>query len=1191
MKTRHVDLNFIQWRLASTMFVTLIMLASWPTTATATSGLAGLGQGDTDNNTIPLLVASTVAEDSDFTPLGLVLAATSIQIVSQPPNGEAQPNTANTDIEYKPDANYCNTTPLNGFDSFTYRLNDNPGSDTVVDVTVTCINDPPVITAPASQSVNFNESRSLTGISIADVDINEDSSSNTMEVDLSVSHGTIQVTGGGASGSGTNSVALAGTQGVINAALDTVIYTPNLNYFGSDTLVIGADDLGHHGEPGPGNTDSAEIALNIAGPAPQVNNDPDVTVNEDSSVEIDVLANDNPGPGVDWLPSPLSIRKNPSNGGVQILNNNRIRYTPNSDFDQKDSFEYEACNTASKCNKATVSVAVTPRNDPPTIAPINDLTMLEGTRRTVIATVNDIDDDNGSLIVAATSDNQDLLPDVDITVSPGDTDSERRIRLRPVNNRAGSADVTVTVEDGDNASNSTTFRVTVLAPDLEISTVSDGGASVRPVNTVVYTIQYRNDGLGDATGVELEVSVPSNTFFASSGSSSGWSCNDGAPAGTACTYPVGGLAAGDVGNKSFAVTLDSGVSPAVSEVSVSVAIRDDGSNGDDINPDNNTGGDTTPIDRSVLLRASKRDTPLPSDEDNITDAGDTIVYTIILRNDSVTDAEGVTFSDTPDPNSTIVPGSVVTDKGSVVSGNDAGDQSVEIDIDTLAAGESIAIVFHVQINDPLPDNVVDVSNQGTIAGLNFPSVKTDDPDTASISDPTVTPLGPRPVLSALKSDLLANDANGNGVPSPEETLRYEVSITNRGQAPATNVLLEDTPDPATTLIAGTVSATKSSAIITQGNSSSDTGVEVRVPTLDAAETVTITFNVRINSPLTSDAIQIANQGQVKSAELPTIVTDDPDTLQADDPTRTTVAIIPVLRVDKEALITDFNEDGDKGPGDLIDYTITVRNEGTRAENIVLTDSISTVLTLIPSVPGGDLVQASRGEILAGLNPGDDTVEVAISELGGGESAIITFRAEIAEMLPADLLVVENQAVATADGLEPVWSDNPDTLAPNDSTQTPVTAAVILRAPMRDLLPAGGEIEIGDTLTYNPTIENVGNRAATNVRISGRLSNDTELMPNSVRAGTGGIVVSATPEAFEVLFPTLPAGQTRAVILDVIVRSTTNGFVENQFAVTADNMLGSVTTDDQDTDEKGDSNRTWIKNPLLDALFLPIIRTQ
>ncbi|MCH5377179.1 MAG: DUF11 domain-containing protein, partial [Planctomycetes bacterium] len=233
---------------------------------------------------------------------------------------------------------------------------------------------------------------------------------------------------------------------------------------------------------------------------------------------------------------------------------------------------------------------------------------------------------------------------------------------------------------------------------------------------------------------------------------------------------------------------------------------------------------------------TKRDTPLPSDDDNITDAGDTVVYTVVVRNNGVTDAEGMTFSDTPDPNSTIVPDSVVTDKGTILSGNGAGDQSVEIEIGTLAADEAATIVFHVQINDPLPDNIVDVSNQGTVAGLNFPSVKTDDPDTASVSDATVTPLGPRPVLTALKSDQLANDANGNGVPSPGETLRYEVSITNRGQVQATNVLLEDTPDLATTLIAGTVGATDPSAIISKGNGSGDTDVEVRIPTLDADET-------------------------------------------------------------------------------------------------------------------------------------------------------------------------------------------------------------------------------------------------------------------------------------------------------------------------------------------------------------------
>ena len=74
---------------------------------------------------------------------------------------------------------------------------------------------------------------------------------------------------------------------------------------------------------------------------------------------------------------------------------------------------------------------------------------------------------------------------------------------------------------GDNTGSDTT--PVNAAPDLTV-VKSDGGASVAPGGTVVYTLFYDNNGNQGATGVVLTETVPANTTFNAGASSAGWTC-------------------------------------------------------------------------------------------------------------------------------------------------------------------------------------------------------------------------------------------------------------------------------------------------------------------------------------------------------------------------------------------------------------------------------------------------------------------------------------------------------------------------------------------------------------------------------------------------------------------------------------------------------------------------------------------
>ncbi|MCB0045861.1 MAG: DUF11 domain-containing protein [Caldilineaceae bacterium] len=1097
------------------------------------------------------------------------------------------------DIEYKPNANVCTTGGPP--DSFTYQLNNNTATNYTADVIINCLNDPPVLTLPGAQAVTFETAKVLPPIEVKDVD----AGSSILVFNLSVSSGTVDLASTvgltNVVGNGTAAVSGEGPLSSLNAAFNGITYTPDSGAL-ADELNITVDDQGATGSNASGTTGSGSVMLNITAPQPNVQDDI-ASGPEDTNILVTVLGNDTPGAAsLSMDPASVSVTAAPVDGTAIPQASGVIRYTPDPNFNGADSFQYEACNTNGSvqgaCSTATVTLTITPVNDSPTLVAISDFQMVEGATHTQEITVGDVDHNPGTLTVTAVSDNGTLLPNADITILAGSGPTKRLIRVRPTDGLTGVVNVTVTVTDAASASTNRTFKITVVAPDVTIRNVTDGGVSVRPGETIGYTVRYANDGSGKAEGVVLKVTVPAYTTFDQAGSSAGWSCSDNAPAGTTCTMAIGLVNAGNTGNRIFAVTLNSSVPSGVSEIQVDAEVQDDGTNGDDANPANNQDSDKTPVDRSILLKITKRDAPWPAGSDSLIEAGDTLLYTIRLENTGVTTAEGVVLQDTPDAHSPLVVGSVTTSKGSITSGNDAGNTNVAVNIGNIATDETVVITFRVQIVDPVPDNITSISNQANVIGQNFASISSDDPDSADIDDATVTTLGSRAVLAITKIDQLVNDSNGNGIPSPGETLGYTVKIENQGQAPASNVVFLDTPDTSTTLVVGTVSSSGAAAIVTDGNGSGDTDVRVTIPTLGAGEAVTISFNVIIDNQLTGDIVEVANQGQVTSTLLPLMLTDDPDTPQANDPTLTTVATRPVLRMTKRAVVTDTNPDGQSGPGDLIDYTIVVRNVGESAQNVVINDELSSLLTLTPTAAGSDLVQTSRGTVVSGLNAADDTVRVTITELGNGESATISFRVKIADTLPAGIQTVANQATVLADGVSASVSDNPDTGAPNDATTTSVTADVIMRAPMKDLAAMGGLAEPGDEIVYNPTIENVGNRTAENVRITGTLSSDTELLFDTIFPGSGGQIISANAENFELLLPELQSGQTWAVQLRVRIRGTACSAVQNQFTVSADNMTVEILTDDQDTTEPNDPNSTSIHcGSMLDGILLPIIRLQ
>ena len=142
-------------------------------------------------------------------------------------------------------------------------------------VTVVAVNDAPINTVPAAQTVAEDTILAIAGVSVADID------SSALTTTLSVAHGILNVTAGpGVSGNGTASVTIAGTATEINAALAGLAYAGNLDFNGADTLTVATSDATST------DTDTIAITVNPVNDAP-VNTVPAAqTVAEDTILPI-----------------------------------------------------------------------------------------------------------------------------------------------------------------------------------------------------------------------------------------------------------------------------------------------------------------------------------------------------------------------------------------------------------------------------------------------------------------------------------------------------------------------------------------------------------------------------------------------------------------------------------------------------------------------------------------------------------------------------------------------------------------------------------------------------------------------------------------------------------------------------------------------------------------------------------------
>jgi VCBS repeat-containing protein len=477
-----------------------------------------------------------------------------ISAVTQPANGTVVITNGGLDLTYAPNANYCNTPPGTTLDTFNYTLS--PGGSTApVTVTVTCINDAPVI------DLDANDDKGTTGSDFAvtftegdapklledpvDASLTDVDSANLTSLTVTITNlldSGFETLAANTSGTsiianytpGTGVLALTGTDTVAN--YQQVLRT--ITYQNTDTAPDATPRVIHFvANDGTANSNTATSTVTVVpvDSNPVAVND-SATVNEDSgATAINVLANDT---DADGGPKSIASVTQPANGTVVITGGGTgLTYAPNANYCNSvsgtpDTFTYTLTPGGST---ATVSVTVTCVDDNP-VAVNDSATVVEDSgANTINVLANDTDPDagpksitsvtqpaNGTVVITNGGADLTYAPNANYCNSVSGTPDTFTYTLTPGGSTA-TVSVTVTcVDDNPVAVNDSATvvedsganAINVLANDTDV----DGGPKsitsvTQPANGAV-VITGGGTGLTYAPNANYcnSVSGPADTF-------------------------------------------------------------------------------------------------------------------------------------------------------------------------------------------------------------------------------------------------------------------------------------------------------------------------------------------------------------------------------------------------------------------------------------------------------------------------------------------------------------------------------------------------------------------------------------------------------------------------------------------------------------------------------------------------------
>lgn len=611
--------------------------------------------------------------------------------------------------------------------------------------------------------------------------------------------------------------------------------------------------------------------------------------------------------------------------------------------------------------------------------------------------------------------------DIAETIASGVDDFTNQATVEDDGSNGADPDPTNNIAEDTNA--------LAAAPDYSV-TKSDGVASVTSSDTLTYTISVSNVGNQGGTNVVVTDLFPTSILTVTSATGGG---TIDAVAGTV-TWTIGSLPAGDTIDLSVEATVASQFAAGVDSFQNTVSLTDDGANGIDPDPSNNSATDTNNVLAFPDFQIDKQDA--------ITSAstGDAVEYTITVEN--VGDQTGTTI---------VVEDFFPTDVLTNVTATDGGvidmvNGTITWNLASLAAGASHTFTVNADVVAALPPGIASFTNAAIVSddGSNG-----DDPTPGDNVDEDTNVFD-----GSVAPDYEVSKSDGLSAVTAGQPVTYTIVVRNGGDQGGTNIVVTDQFD--TALLENLVPSNGGIIDPVAGT------ITWTIPVLNAGQELTFTVSGNV-VPVIPSSTDVPSAAFVRNTVE---VTDDGS--NGIDPTpgnnfgedNNFLNSAPDYAIDKNDSLSVAS------PGDTITYSIAVSNIGSRnGTNIVVTDTFpSDILTNLSADNGGII------DFVAG------TIVWNIPELDAGEIRALTVTAEVVSPAPAGIDEFTNSATITDDGTN---GDDPNPLD-NQSTDTNLLDA----SPGYSIRKDDGltTATAGNTINYTISFEHLGLQNGTGVTI-------------------------------------------------------------------------------------------------------------
>ncbi|HDS11323.1 MAG TPA: DUF11 domain-containing protein, partial [Candidatus Wirthbacteria bacterium] len=461
---------------------------------------------------------------------------------------------------------------------------------------------------------------------------------------------------------------------------------------------------------------------------------------------------------------------------------------------------------------------------------------------------------------------------------------------------------------------------------------------------------------------------------------------------------------------------------------------------------------------------------LDQNQNGRADPGDIIEYTIRIANRGLGEATDINIEDTLDSNLAYLASSPTATVDRQILG---------WTIDSLGSFETMDIIIHASVRSTAEcDN--SVVNEATISYI------------GAYDDETVTSITVRSIPIALCSDFavynlsqsykttdLQTDHDNNGRVDSGDIVRYTINLVNRGNSPARNVTVTDVIPPYSSLRTGSI--TDSGTFDSQTDTITWTGL-----TVNPNETKTVSFSVVIDTTGVSEDPRnptfIRNLATITGSNNDQTIVLDPGLYVFQDPS------FPIfLTSTKTATILESSNTSDPNnlnPGEIISYTITIRNTGSDANNLVIHDTLTPFVTYVSDT----ITPASNSDA---SNP--QHLIWNIDRLAAGQTLTLSYQARV------NPNVTNNTLVCNIAHL----NDQMGRIMPIDQN---ICLTIVNRATLNaekriiNLSRSDKQFHTGNRIRYEIVVTNTGTNTSNLVQISDTVSSNLEYIAGTIAGG-------------------------------------------------------------------------------------------